>query len=384
MISLVVPTFNEIDSIEPLLRRCAATLDKIGQPYELIVVDDSSPDGTAARAQELSRELPIRVLVRPNRNGLASAVVAGWNIAKGDVLAVIDADLQHPPEVLLNLWAAIRNSNADIAIASRATAGGACTRWSPARQLTSWVARHLASCALPFTLARVRDSMSGMFMLRAEVLRGATLDPKGYKILLEVLARGRYGRCFEVPYTFGPRDQGASKLGFQQTLEYLLHLGQLARDTGQLASWISYALVGFSGALIHLAMLLFLVSEKHWPLGPALAAAIQCALCNNFFWNRYFTFRKLTSYPSISPSDLKFGFVRYEAVCVPGAVLNSLLTCVLLRSNVSLLAAASAGVVLGGIWNLFFNVPQIWQKSIGPRALARMKSLPKARSASAS
>ena len=377
MVSLVLPTFNEAASIEVALRRAAAALQVTGESYELIVVDDSSPDGTADLAEQLSDELPVRVLRRSGRQGLASAVVAGWNIARGDVLAVMDADLQHPPEILGKLLAALRHSGAEIAIASRAAHGGGSKNWSPIRQFTSWTATHLAASVLPLTLADVHDTMSGMFMLKAKVLRGASLEPKGYKILLEILAKGSYRSLVEVPYVFGPRDRGTSKLGARQTLEYFVHLAQLAVVTGQLKTWFCYALVGFSGAFIHLAALLFLATNQHWPLALALPLAIQTALLNNFFWNRYVTFRRLPFVKSIPGAGLTLGFARYEAVCLPGALLNSLLTVILIRSNFPLLSAAAAGVVLGGIWNLFFNVPTIWRSAISRDVAAQPAPLPR-------
>lgn len=384
MVSLVLPTFNESASIETTLRRCAAALEGTREPYELIVVDDASPDGTADIAERINRELPVRVLRRSGRDGLASAVVAGWKIAKGDLFGVMDADLQHPPEVLPELLAAIRDSRAELAIASRAADGGGSRNWSPIRQFTSWIATHVAACVLPLTLAEVHDAMSGMFLLKAEILEGVALEPMGYKILLEVLAKGKYRHCVEIPYVFGPRDCGTSKLGTRQMIEYFVHLAQLAFSTGQLKAWLSYALVGLGGAFIHLAMLLFFVTNQHWPLALALLVAIQAALLNNFLWNRYFTFRRLTPVRPIAGAGLRLGLARYELVCLPGALLNSLLTTILLRFDFSLLTAGSAGVVLGGIWNLFFNVPAIWRSSISRSVSAHLPSLQKVGNASAS
>jgi len=374
MISLILPTFNESASIEAALHRSAAALESTGELFELIVVDDSSPDGTADLAEQLSQELPVRVLRRAGRSGLASAVVAGWNIARGDVLAVMDADLQHPPEVLPRLLSAIRDSGAEIAIASRTTNGGGSRNWSPIRQFTSWIATHLAASVLPLTLADVHDAMSGMFMLKKEVVTGVVLEPKGYKILLEVLAKGRYRGLIEVPYVFGPRDRGSSKLGTRQTLEYFVHLAQLAVITGQFKTWLCYAAVGFSGASIHLASLLFLVTNQHWPLALALPVAIQTALLSNFLWNRHLTFRQLPYVGSVAPAGVKLGLARYEVVCTPGALLNAGLTITLIHFNFALLISASAGVVLGGFWNVFFNVPAIWRSSISQSTFGRVPS----------
>jgi dolichol-phosphate mannosyltransferase len=370
MISVVLPTYCEAASIQEVLRRASRALQKTGEPYELIVVDDSSPDGTAELAEALSGELPVRVVRRPGRSGLAQAVVEGWKAARGDVLGVIDADLQHPPEVLTRLVDALRGPSVDLVIASRAEPGGGTKDWSWVRSFTSWTAVHLATCVLPWTLAEVHDAMSGMFLVRARALEGVELEPTGYKILLEVLAKAHYRRFVEVPYTFGPRHRGSSKLGARQTVEYLVHLARLAGSTGQLRTWFRYAAVGLTGAIVHLLLLLFLVQHAGWPVGWALPAAIQFALLSNFTWNNVFTFRHLAGANASEGLGLAGRLVRYEAVCLTGAVLNTSLTLLLLRWNWALPLAAWTGLALGGVWNLFFNVPAIW-RTLGARRSLR-------------
>ena len=367
MISIVLPTYNEGRSIQEVLRRASEALRKTGQEHELIVVDDSSPDGTADLAEALAREIPVRVLRRPGRQGLATAVVAGWSVAKGDVLGVMDADLQHPPEVLTQLVDALRSRNADVAIASRSgPGGGSAEDWSWTRRLTSWTARHLAACALPRTLADISDPMSGMFLIRAQSLEGVRLEPTGYKILLEALGKARYGNLVETPYVFQARSQGSSKLGTRQSLQYLIHLGRLARSTGQLRSWIRYGMVGFTGAVVNVAVLTFLAERRAWPVPWALTAAIPLALLNNFFWNWLFTFRK----PQTSGAEPRAGVLRrlahYGKVCITGVALNATLTLLLDWRGVPLPLASAGGVTLAGVWNLFFNVPAIWRSWDSP------------------
>jgi len=366
MISLVLPTYNEAASIQEVLKRASDVLRGTGEEFDLIVVDDSSPDGTAELAQALARELPVRVVRRPRRSGLALAVVDGWKVARGDVLGVMDADLQHPPEVLTLLVAALRNENVDLVIASRSGPGGGTADWSWRRRLTSWVAMHVAACVLPWTLAEVRDPMSGMFLVRLRALQGVRLEPAGYKILLEVLAKGCCREFIEVSYMFGPRGRGNSKLEIRQSLEYVLHLARLARSTGQLQTWMRYAAVGFTGALVNVGVCVFLVEHAGWPTGLALAVAIQSALLSNFLWNKVLTFRRAPAWPGSSRGILA-RLLRYERVCGPGAVLNALLTFLLHGRGVALALASTAGVMLGGAWNLFFNVPAIW-RTWGPHS----------------
>lgn len=360
MISVVIPTYNEASAIQETLRRAAAALRSSGEEFEFIVVDDSSADGTADLAEVLKDELPVRVLRRPGRIGLATAVLDGWKLARGDLLGVMDGDLQHPPEALPALAASLRTSGADLAIASRYVAGGSTSDWSWRRRFVSWGATHLAASVLPWALVAVTDPMSGMFLIRAAALKDVPLDPVGYKVLLEVLAKARYRSLIEVPYVFEQRGRGSSKLGARQYGEYLLHLARLARSTGQLRAWIRYGVVGVIGAAVNLIALFLLVERAAWRPGQALPVAIQLALFSNFFWNDTLTFRASRAGERCQASILS-RLLSYEKVCVPGAFLNGLMTLVLVREDVPLLLAAAMGVFAGGLWNLLFNVPTIWR-----------------------
>ena len=365
MISLVIPTYREAGAIEPALRRAAAALAFTGEEFELIVVDDFGGDDTAERAQALAGELPVRVLRRSGREGLATAVADGWRAARGDVLGVMDADLQHPPEVLARLVEALRRPGIDLAVASRYVAGGRSRKWPWRRRAISWLTTHLAASALPWTLGAIHDPMSGMFLVRAEVLRGIELRPLGYKILLEVLARGRWRAFTEVPYRFRPRTEGESKLGIRQSIEYVLHLARLAQATGQMRTWIRYATVGLSGALLDIGAFHLLVRNAGWMAFLALPVAIEIALLSNFVWNQELTFRLAARPPAsterldLRPSPLR-SLLRYQEACLPGAALNAAITLGVLARGASPIVAAAAGVVAGGFWNLIFNVPTIW------------------------
>jgi len=149
MISLVIPTYNEAPVVEITLRRATEVLKTAGEPFELIVVDDDSPDGTAAIVEGLAAELPVRVICRKGERGLATAVVRGWGAARGDVVGVMDADLQHPPEVVCQLIKALRAEDADIAVASRYLPGGGTEGWSRFRLIVSWTGMRLGTVALP-------------------------------------------------------------------------------------------------------------------------------------------------------------------------------------------------------------------------------------------
>ncbi|MGD1102463.1 MAG: glycosyltransferase family 2 protein [Terriglobia bacterium] len=358
MISVIIPTYNEAGVIEETLRRAAAALRSAGEDFEFVVVDDASADGTAERVESLAHKLPARVLRRPGRMGLATAVLDGWATARGDVWGVMDADLQHPPETLTPLAAAMRQG-ADLAIGSRYVPGGGTSDWTRVRRFISRTATHMAATVLPLKLAAVGDPMSGIFMVRASALRDAQLNPLGYKILLEVIAKAHYRKLVEVPYVFQERERGASKLGTRQYVEYLQHLVRLAVGTGQLLGWIHYGLVGLTGALIDIALFATLARKGAWPPAAALPVAIEAALLSNFVCSEAFTFRSAAA-PPFGPG-VWGRLARYEWICLSGAVLNFLVTLWWMALGGRILSAAAAGVVAGGAWNLLMNIPAIWR-----------------------
>jgi dolichol-phosphate mannosyltransferase len=203
----------------------------LGDGYELIVVDDDSPDRTWELAHELARSHPrVRVVRRQNERGLSTAVVRGWQIARGQVLGVIDADLQHPPEVAIDLWRRME-AGADLAVGSRHVEGGGVSDWSLARRILSRGAQVVGLLVLPSVVGRVSDPMSGYFMVRRSALAGREMSPLGYKILIEVLGRAAIGKIAEVGYVFRERDRGESKVTRKVYLDYVAHLARLRLAT---------------------------------------------------------------------------------------------------------------------------------------------------------
>ncbi len=217
-LSVIVPTYNEAENIAELIERVATSLKDVD--LEVLIVDDGSPDGTADVAEGLRKIYGnVRVLRRPGKMGLASAVLDGVWLAESDVVAVLDADLQHPPELLPRMLEKIEEGN-DLVVASRFVEGGGVEGWGFGRSLVSKGATILAHFLLPET-RRVRDPMSGYFIFRKSVMEGVELDPTGFKILVEVLARSRCTSVAEVPYVFKPRLRGESKLSFREITRYL-------------------------------------------------------------------------------------------------------------------------------------------------------------------
>ena len=225
-LSVILPTYNEADNIPELIERLESSLK--GFDAEIIFVDDGSPDGTADLAERIGSVYGnVRVIRRPRKMGLASAVFDGVRLARSDVIAVMDADLQHPPELLPKMYMKIMEGY-DLVVASRYVKGGRVEDWSLARRLISWGATKLAHMFLPSTRG-VKDVMSGYFMLRRSVMERAKLNPKGYKILLEILTKCKVDSVAEAPYTFKPRRRGKSKLNLREIISYLFSLLRLCR-----------------------------------------------------------------------------------------------------------------------------------------------------------
>jgi dolichol-phosphate mannosyltransferase len=230
-LSLVLPTYNEADNIEPLLTELEHVLTPaLGDAYELIVVDDDSPDETWRRALAKAETSPrVRVIRRNGGRGLATAVVRGWQVARGEILGVMDADRQHPSELLTALLAEVARG-AELAVASRHTDGGGVSDWRLGRRIISRGAQLLGMLLLPGSVGRLSDPMSGYFLVRRSVLAGIVLQPMGYKILLEVLARAPIRLLSEVGYVFRERSDGKSKVSLRVYGEYVVHLWRL-RET---------------------------------------------------------------------------------------------------------------------------------------------------------
>jgi dolichol-phosphate mannosyltransferase len=234
-LSLIIPTYNESKNITKIVRTISNILNKVMPgDYELIIVDDNSPDRTWEIAQSLITEYPqLQVMRRQVERGLSTAIIRGWQVAKGEILGVIDGDLQHPPEVLLKLLSAI-DRETDLAVASRHVDDGGVSEWSMVRRFLSRGAQILGLVILPRTISKVSDPMSGYFMLRRSAIAGKIMNPVGYKILIEVLGRGNIKQIKEVGYVFQEREEGKSKVTWKQYKEYIHHLLRLRFSTGRL------------------------------------------------------------------------------------------------------------------------------------------------------
>lgn len=229
-LSLVIPTYNEAKNIKDLCLLLTGILKQEAVVFEIIIVDDNSPDGTWQIAQDLAKQHQyIKVIRRINKKGLAAAVVAGWKESSGEILGVMDGDLQHPPEVLpLMLKQIFNDAELGIVIASRNVTGGGTDKWSLTRRIVSKMGTIISTLLLSDIIRDIKDPMSGYFIFRRCLIEGKDLTPLGYKILLEVLAKCDCKKIIEIPYFFKKRNGKASKAGLKQYLISLLHIFKLS------------------------------------------------------------------------------------------------------------------------------------------------------------
>ncbi len=354
-LSIVIPTYNEGDNIIPLVERINKALQDYD--YEILFVDDDSKDNTVATVEKLSERYPVKVAVRKNERGLASAVVHGIVNTTGQKVLVMDADLQHPPEVIPSLVKAAEDG-ADIVVGSRYIEGGSVGEWGPFRRLVSKVSTIIAHIFLPPTRS-VKDPMSGFFLFDRKVVENAKLAPRGYKILLEIIMEGTFSKAVEVPFTFVTRGEGESKLTTRQQIEYLRHIYSLMRRKGELWRFIKFCLVGGSGIGVNFGIfaLLTRVGGMKETDFLALAIATEVAIITNFILNDIFTFRDRRSSGHFLTRLLKFNII-----CIAGALVQAGVYALLYHAiGIHDLVSYLIGIIIATLWNYLLNTWITWR-----------------------
>lgn len=361
-ITVVVPTFREVENIPILVPQVAEALAKAGLRGEILIVDDNSNDGTEAVCKQLAATYPVRLVVRTQERGLSSAVLHGMRQATGSIFVVMDADLSHPPEMIPHLIEALQAENTEFVIGSRYVSGGGTDEnWGLFRWLNSKCATLLA-----WPLTSAHDPMAGFFALRRSTFENAaTLDPIGYKIGLELIVKCKCRKIREVPIAFRDRVHGTSKLNFKEQVNYLRHLRRLYEHKfGIWMQALQFALVGGTGVVVDfccftlLLMMLpehFSADEPTWlePEYVARGLAIWVAMTWNFFLNRTLTFSRARDRTIFAQYGL------FCLTCLMGAIVNWG-TFVALRSATDLFderrfLAFLLGVLAGTVFNFLFS-----------------------------
>jgi dolichol-phosphate mannosyltransferase len=311
MISVILPTYNEAENMRTIVPSIARVLDQAGLKGEIIIVDDDSPDGTANAAQRLAGDYPVRVHVRKDQRGLATAVIKGFEVALGDVCVVMDADMSHPVEKIPDMVRPILDDMCALTVGSRYIPGGGCKDWPLLRRVVSRVTGLLARGLSPLT-----DPTSGFMAVRKDALNGVALSPLGWKIVLEVVVRTGVP-IIEVPIVFFDRQKGSSKLDKKVEFQYLVHLTRLyCFKYSRTFEFLKFCIVGFLGLIVDTAVLMTVVEFVHLDPRAAAVPAFLCAVTANYVLNRQWTFAVGRN------TGVAASYGRFVAVCLIGLALR--------------------------------------------------------------
>jgi len=349
-LTIVVPTFNEHANIPILVERLARLL--VDCNWEVIFVDDNSPDGTAAAARTIGEtDSRVRCIRRIGRRGLAGACLEGMLSSQAQYLAVMDADLQHDEGLLVGMLDCLRGGRADLAVASRYLYGGSTPGLSTQRSMVSRGSNALVKLLLGIDLT---DPMSGHFMIRRDVFEtlAPELSSQGFKILLDILATGRGRlRTAELPSTFRERQHGESKLDSKIALDFAaLVTAKLTRDAVS-ARFLLFCLVGATGIAVHLILLSAFMAAA-LSFGEAQTIATIGAIAWNFVLNNLFTYRdqRLTGWRFLT------GLLRFEVISNVGIA-----TWIYDYDSVWWIAGLG-GAVIGTVWNFVVSAAFVWRQ----------------------
>jgi dolichol-phosphate mannosyltransferase len=358
-LAIVLPTLNERANIAPMVARLEQALGPSG--WEAVFVDDNSRDGTAELVREIGRTDPrIRVIQRIGRRGLASAAIEGMCATAAPYVAVMDADHQHDPALLLDMLAAVKSGEYDLAYASRFAKGGTAEGLSSkGREKGSRIANALAR---KLTGTELSDAMSGFFLLRTEQLRAQAdrLSGIGFKIMLDILATAEPPlRVKEFPLKFAQRAAGESKLDHGVVLDFLA--GLYERWLGRVipTRFALFATVGALGVVVHMAVLTPLYKTMGVPFAVAQAIAALVAMTFNFWLNNLLTYR---DQKLVGLKALCLGWGKFCLTCAIGAFANVAVATMLNDNGIHWYAAAIIGVTVASVWNYALSSKFVWSR----------------------
>ena len=352
-LSIVVPTYNEKDTVCKLIKAITQAVDK-KLNYEILFVDDSK-DETPLLLEKLSRRNPrVRFIHRKNKRGLASAVVEGFNYAQGDSIIVMDADLQHPPSLIPII--AERLKKVDVVIPSRFISGGSDGGLNPLRKLISWTARMIGRLSI-HRLRDISDCTGGYFGLKRNVIAGVNLDPIGWKILIEVLVKGNYHTVHEIPYSFVSRVDGTSKMSLREQWNYILHIMRLIRNNPEDLRFYTFCIVGLLGVFVNMLALFVLVDLLGVYGMAASAGASVIAMTHNFFLNDRITWR---DYKRTTALKHSLQLLQFIGICSIGILITALFVQSFLSLNRSIYAGQLIGIMVATYWNYSVNNRFTW------------------------
>ena len=355
-LTIVVPTYNELDNVEKLVVALDQALAEIA--WEVIFVDDDSSDGTASRVRQLAQtNSRVRCLQRINRRGLASACIEGILASASPYVAVMDADLQHDERVLPKMLNTLRNDCVDLVIATRYLKGGS-TGDLPSHRV--WISSLATQLSLLVLKRPISDPMSGFFMLTRAFFERIMrkLSGRGFKILFDILTSGGSDFIFrEQTYAMRTRSHGKSKLGAIVIWDFFVMIAHKSVHRLVPAEFISFITVGLSGIFVHLTVLGTLHHFYHYDFSIAQIAATVVAMTSNYVLNNMLTFRERKL---IGVAFFK-GLFSFYLTCSLGAMINVAVAVMLFDKGLPWWVAGTLGTMAGSVWNYAISTKLTWQ-----------------------
>jgi len=356
-LTVVVPTFNERDNIALLVDRLNIVL--AGIDWEVVFVDDDSPDGTAAHIRDIAQtNARVRCIKRIGRRGLSTACMEGILASCAPYVAVMDADLQHDERMLPEMLDLLRKKRCDLVVGSRYAAGGGLGNWDSKRAKISALGNRLSRLICKVDIA---DPMSGFFMLRRPAFDAAVgkMSGQGFKILLDLLASSPQPiKVQEVPYQFGTRRFGESKLDTLVAWQFILLIADKLVGHIVPVRFAFFALIGGLGVFVHFAVLWYCFKVALVPFDYSQSAATFVAMTSNFFLNNLFTYRDIR----LRGWRIFRGLLSFYCICAVGAVANVGIASYVFATNQKWWLAGLVGVMIGAVWNYAVSSVFIWKR----------------------
>ncbi|MBY8332765.1 glycosyltransferase family 2 protein [Qipengyuania sp. NZ-96] len=356
-LAIILPTLNERDNLAPLVERIEGALGRSG--WEVLIVDDNSADGTSDEARRLSLSDPrVRVIQRIGRRGLSSAAIEGFCATAAPYVAVMDADHQHDPKLLVEMLTAVKSGEADVAVASRFAEGASMAEWNrPDREKLSSVANTLAR---KLTGVDLSDPMSGFFLLRSATARELVpgLSGIGFKILLDLLATSETPlKVKDFPMNFSARRSGESKLDRAIALDFLAGLYDKSFGRVIPTRFALFGTVGVIGVGVHMAILYAFMLVGGANFSWSQAVATFGAMTFNFWLNNFLTYRDRRLKEA---NKVFWGWVSFIAACSIGAFANVAVATTLHDRGLPTVVAALVGIGIGSVWNYALSSRFVW------------------------
>ena len=352
-LSIIIPTFCEESTVAQTVYEISNILKRTDISFEILVVDDNSPDKTGTIVSEMSAFFPVRLITRTTDPGLSQSVIEGFAQARGNVIIVTDADQSHDLLLLPQMCSECKTH--DIVIGSRYMKGGGIKDWPIKRRVISFGATFLSRILFPC----VTDPVSGFFAVKRDLVHHAPLKPCGYKILLEILGKSYWHSVVELPYVFTNRRAGESKLRTKTIFDFVHHLYSIARFPGRASREVTkikkFAAVGFTGVFVNSIALAFLVEWLSVPLVGASFIAVEIAIISNFLLNDSWTFK---DHKNIKPWLHRL--LSFNALCVGGMIFNVAVLGRLSSFGLYYLISNLFGIGVAMSWNFLSNRKLTW------------------------